>query len=62
MWMIPARAQLHSELPNLTNVWTYRELKTPLNDLPDLPSNPQVPVGPTIEVKRGQRNAGSMAE
>jgi FtsP/CotA-like multicopper oxidase with cupredoxin domain len=48
IWMVPAQAQLHSELPNRTAVWTYRAS-------PDTPADPQPPVGPTIEVQQGQR-------
>jgi FtsP/CotA-like multicopper oxidase with cupredoxin domain len=48
IWMVPAKAQLHSDLPNLTDVWVYRESGEP-------PQHPQVPVGPTIEVQHGQR-------
>jgi FtsP/CotA-like multicopper oxidase with cupredoxin domain len=48
IWMVPSQAQLHSELPNQTAVWTYRAS-------PDMPLDPQSPVGPTIEVQQGQR-------
>jgi FtsP/CotA-like multicopper oxidase with cupredoxin domain len=48
IWMVPAQAQLHSELPNRTAIWTYRAS-------PDMPADPQPPVGPTIEVQQGQR-------
>ena len=48
VWMLPAKARLHSELANLTDVWVYRE-----SDV--VSTRPQVPVGPTIEVRQGQR-------
>ncbi len=48
VWMMPAKARLHSELANLTDVWVYRESNV-------VPTHPQVPVGPTIEVRQGQR-------
>ncbi len=48
MYMVPAWAQLLSQLPDLTNVWVYRQS-------PEPPQAPQAPVGPTIEVSKGQR-------
>jgi FtsP/CotA-like multicopper oxidase with cupredoxin domain len=48
IWMVPAKAQLHSELANLTDVWVYRQSQA-------LSASPQPPVGPTIEVQQGQR-------
>lgn len=47
IYMVPARAQLHSQLPNLTNVWVYRDSR-------QICDEPQVPVGQTIEVQQGQ--------
>jgi len=46
--MVPSRARLHSELSNLTDVWVYSHSA-------GQPDNSSVPVGPTIEVQRGQR-------
>jgi FtsP/CotA-like multicopper oxidase with cupredoxin domain len=50
--MIPAKARLHTELSNLTDVWVYRQSQALLARPP---LEPQVPVGPTMEVQRGQR-------
>ena len=47
VWMLPAKARLHSELSTLTDVWVYRESNV-------APPSPQMPVGPTIEVRQDQ--------
>ena len=47
LYMLPANVQLHPELPASTKAWTYHYS-------PD-PSGIKVPLGPTIEVREGQK-------